>query len=124
MANLRATRNGPLPLLIHQNTGLTRQELNQDRSSTLRNFWLRLVKYFGTAAPSSSSATESPGSNGIQEKSYEDTQEVDEIIVDRTWSEGFRTSISQSEHGDNQEKLGRSQRGSQPKPASIECEQS
>jgi osomolarity two-component system sensor histidine kinase SLN1 len=104
---------------LHSNT-------RTPRLGMLSKFWIKVVKHLGTGtAPSTSSAMGSTGDGRQvlqrQDEADEEPQEVDEIVVDRTWSDGLKSSDSQSDHGGSPEKSGGSQRGSH-KPSGIERE--
>jgi len=75
--------------------------------------WTSLMRRIGTTAlPSTSShgdkSAESAGSPPKITDASETNEEVDEIIVDRAWSEETKTSICHSEHRGSPEKVGES----------------
>ncbi|KAF9560107.1 hypothetical protein CPC08DRAFT_708306 [Agrocybe pediades] len=82
------------------------------RMNGLSVHWARFKKRIGTGtAPSSSSVI----GESAAEQSYtrrlemsENIDYVDEVVVDRNWSEEIKSSITQSEHGASPEKSGTS----------------
>lgn len=69
-------------------------------------YWMRLKKQLGAGvAPSNSSLIgDSAADNNLArrtEQPLDEEGEVDEIVVDRVWSEEIKTSESPSEHGGN-----------------------
>ncbi|KAG6900022.1 hypothetical protein C0993_004079 [Termitomyces sp. T159_Od127] len=78
--------------------------------------WVKFKRRLGTVkAPSSSSAIDESAESHVVDMPdgsiQNDDEMVDEVIVDRVWSEDFTTSASQSDNGGSPEKSGGSHPG-------------
>jgi osomolarity two-component system, sensor histidine kinase SLN1 len=116
--------NGVLPVPVLQSNVISTVRRRGRRFSpfqSLSGLWTMFVKRLGTrTVPSTSSARASESHHDhICPNREDDDDEVDDIIVDRMWSDGFKTSDLQSDHGGSPEKSSGSQRGSH-RPPSIE----
>ncbi|TFK39719.1 hypothetical protein BDQ12DRAFT_681093 [Crucibulum laeve] len=102
----------PVPVLqSNGNQSVASRRKKTARVGGLTVHWARLKKRIGTGtAPSSSSfigesAAESSYTRKV-ENMEEDQDEVNEVVVDRVWSEEIKSSITHSEHGGSPEKSG------------------
>ncbi|KAJ8589557.1 hypothetical protein M405DRAFT_791542 [Rhizopogon salebrosus TDB-379] len=72
------------------------------RINGLRVYWARLLKRMGTESPSTSSAIADSSLDSSQTRPRidddPDADEVDEIVVDRDWTEDMKSSVNHSEH--------------------------
>jgi len=112
-ASTTIERSLPPPVLQSSgNSTHTRRTRKKARVSGLTVHWARFKKRIGTGtAPSSSSMIgESAGGHSYTrrlEKPEEDNDgTVDEVVVDRVWSDEIKSSVSHSEHGGSPEKSG------------------
>ncbi|KAG5644869.1 hypothetical protein DXG03_007510 [Asterophora parasitica] len=101
----------PPPVLANSNSISIRRK-KKARVGGLAVHWARFKRRVGTGtAPSSSSLVgESTGeSNNYLRREgplQDDGGEVDEVVVDRIWSEDIKSSTTHSEHGASPEKSG------------------
>lgn len=105
-----------LPVPVLQNTGnysvSSRRKKKSARVGGLAVHWARFKRRVGTGtAPSSSSligesAAENSYTRRMEEAARSDNEEVNEVVVDRVWSEDIKSSITHSEHGASPEKSG------------------
>jgi osomolarity two-component system, sensor histidine kinase SLN1 len=101
----------PLPVLQSTNSISSRRKRKKSaRFEALTVHWANMKRRIGTGtAPSSSSVgstgdshnTRRPNQDAIHE---EDKEDVDEVVVDRAWSEEIKSSVTQSDHGASPEK--------------------
>lgn len=95
----------PVPVVLAAPlASLRRKKMKTARFAGLKVHWARLVKRVGADFPSDSSAVadSSIESNQAPQRTDVDVEvdEVDEIVVDRDWTEDLRNSINQpSERG-------------------------
>jgi osomolarity two-component system sensor histidine kinase SLN1 len=114
--------NGVLPApVLQRNTNSTVMRRGRRFSpfqflSRLRAMFVKRLGAHAVSSTSSARASESNHDHICPNKEGED-EEVDETIVDRVWSDGFKTSDVQSDHGGSPEKSSGSQRGSQQPPS-------
>ncbi|KDR80820.1 hypothetical protein GALMADRAFT_241276 [Galerina marginata CBS 339.88] len=100
----------PPPVLQSSAASQSRRRKKSARINGLSVHWARFKKRLGTGtAPSSSSQI----GESAAEHSYtrrmemsETSDYVDEVVVDRTWTDEIKSSISHSEHGGSPEKSG------------------
>jgi osomolarity two-component system, sensor histidine kinase SLN1 len=90
-----------LPAPVLQDT--SGRTSNRQRSNTLASYWANLTNYIGSAAsPTDSSVNTSLEHHPLEKPPAsfggDDTEEVDEIVVDRSWSDDWRNSDSESDH--------------------------
>jgi osomolarity two-component system sensor histidine kinase SLN1 len=106
-----------LPIPVLQNTGThsvsSRRKKKSARIGGLSVHWAKFKRRVGTGtAPSSSSligesAAESSYTRRMEASANQgDSEEVNEVVVDRIWSEEIKSSVSHSEHGASPEKSG------------------
>ena len=95
-----------LPAPVQQGADSERKHKKTARiGGGLRVHWVSLRKRIGTAtAPSTSESmigdSSAAGSSNTHSRPPDDeSEEVDEIVVDRTWSEEIKSSVAQSEVG-------------------------
>jgi osomolarity two-component system sensor histidine kinase SLN1 len=77
-----------------------RKKRKMVRVDRLRVYWAILLKRMGTESPSISTIADSSlDSNQLRPRTDEDpdTDEVDEIVVDRDWAEDMKSSVNHSE---------------------------
>ncbi|RDB15349.1 Autoinducer 2 sensor kinase/phosphatase LuxQ [Hypsizygus marmoreus] len=92
----------------------SRRKRKSVRISGLAVHWARFKRRVGTGtAPSSSSligesAAESSYTKRMEGAAQGDDDEVNEVVVDRVWSEDIKSSVTHSEHGGSPEKSGAS----------------
>lgn len=93
----------PVPVALAGPAGSPRRRKKKTaRFAVLKVHWARFVKRIGADSPSDSSAVadSSLGSNhprtGQRTEDEVDDDEVDEIVVDRDWSEDLKSSLNQS----------------------------
>jgi osomolarity two-component system sensor histidine kinase SLN1 len=99
----------PFPVAQAGTAGSTpRKKRKMTRIDGLRIYWARLSKRMGTESPSTSSAIVDSSLDSSQTRPRidddPDADEVDEIVVDRDWTEDMKSSVNHSEHP--QEKSG------------------
>jgi len=102
----------PLPVVQASSSSLQmrRSRKKSARMNGLSVHWARFKKRMGTGtAPSSSSII----GESAAEQSYtrrmemsENRDYVDEVVVDRNWTEEIKSSVSQSDHGGSPDKSG------------------
>ncbi|KAF5373287.1 hypothetical protein D9615_007374 [Tricholomella constricta] len=98
--------NLPLPVLA------SRRKRKSARVGGLAVHWAQFKRRVGTGtAPSSSSlvgdsAGESNNTRRMEGPIQSDDDEVNEVVVDRVWSEDIKSSITHSDHGGSPEKSG------------------
>lgn len=106
-----------LPIPVLQNTGThsvaSRRKRKSARINGLSVHWAKFKRRVGTGtAPSSSSliggsAAESSYTRRLERNAgLGDNDEVNEVVVDRIWSEEIKSSTTHSEHGGSPEKSG------------------
>ncbi|KAF9466167.1 hypothetical protein BDZ94DRAFT_1252261 [Collybia nuda] len=106
-----------LPIPVLQNSGshsvASRRKRKSARISGLSVHWAKFKRRVGTGtAPSSSSligesAAESSYTRRIEGNAgLGDNEEVNEVVVDRIWSEEIKSSVTHSDHGGSPEKSG------------------
>ncbi|KAF8075156.1 hypothetical protein FPV67DRAFT_1476207 [Lyophyllum atratum] len=127
-ATFTALEDG-LPLPVLHNTA-SRSSSRRNRKSArvggLAVHWARFKRRVGTGtAPSSSSlvgdsAAESSNTRPVEGPAQSDTDEVNEVVVDRIWSEDITSSITHSEHGGSPEKSGGSHPAAGPSTSDHE----
>lgn len=105
----------PVPVVAAPTTGTSyslRRTRKAARFESLAVHWARLKRRVGTGtAPSSSSAVGDSAagcSYTRQMEALSDSEEVNEVVVDRLWSEEIKTSYSLSENAAAPEKSGSS----------------
>jgi hypothetical protein len=102
----------PAPVLARNTSYSIGRKRKSARFGGLAVHWARLKRRVGTGtAPSSSSvvgdsAAESSYTRRME--AHSDGEEVNEVVVDRVWSEEIKSSVSHSEHGATPEKSGSS----------------
>jgi osomolarity two-component system, sensor histidine kinase SLN1 len=102
----------PVPVLARNPSFSIRRKRKSARFGGFAVYWAKLKRSVGTGtAPSSSSvvgdsAAESSYTRRME--AHSDGEEVNEVVVDRVWSEEIKSSVSQSEHGATPEKSGSS----------------
>ena len=107
--NTPTTRDQSLPPPVLQN-GFTSQSSRKKRARVggLSVHWARFKRRMGTGtAPSSSSLMlESAAEHSYTRRmeTLENSDFVDEVVVDRVWTEEIKSSVSHSEHGGTPEK--------------------
>lgn len=100
------------PPVVQSNSTSSRNRRGHQKSarfSALSIYWANFKKRIGTGtAPSSSSVVgESAGdSNFGRKRDINSSDQVDEVVVDRSWTEEIKSSVSHSDHGGNPEKSG------------------
>jgi osomolarity two-component system sensor histidine kinase SLN1 len=98
----------PPPAVYSSAASSHRRNRKRTRFASLSVYWAHFKKRIGTGtAPSSSSIQGESSENNFSQK-LETTQTsdvVDEVVVDRMWTEEIKSSVSHSEHG-GQEKSG------------------
>lgn len=103
-------QNGVGALSVSSRRGVVTLPAKKKRNALLQH-WQKFVKKLGTGtAPSSSSqhgdTAADSGIYGPRPECGGDNDELDEVVVDRIWSEDIKTSITHSEHGNTPEKSG------------------
>ncbi|KAG1735881.1 Tco5, signal transduction HAMP domain histidine kinase [Suillus paluster] len=93
----------PLPVTQASTADSGRQKKRKTaRIDILRVYWVRFMKRVGTESPSTSSAIVDSGLDSSQSRPRtedgSDADEVDEIVVDRDWTEDMKSSLDHSEH--------------------------
>lgn len=89
----------PAPVAL---VGTTRRKKKTARFAGLRVHWARFMKQIGADAPSDSSAVADSSLESSLPRTRQRTEEdvdgdgVDEIVVDRDWSEDLRSSLNHS----------------------------
>ena len=100
------------PPAVHSTSGSSRNRNGRRKAArfnTLSVYWANFRKRIGTGtAPSSSSVVGESTAEFYPSRKVdvEQTDQVDEIVVDRAWTEDIKSSVSHSEHGANPEKSG------------------
>ena len=103
----------PVPVLAHNNTAFSiRRKRKSTRFGGLVVHLVRLKRRIGTGtAPSSSSIVGDSAAESSYTRRMEvplDGEEVNEVVVDRAWSDEIKSSVTHSEHGATPEKAGSS----------------
>lgn len=89
----------PLPVALAGTQGSSnRRKTKSARFAGIRVYWTRFIKRIGTDSPSDSSTAPDTSfeSNPSCRQSEDDVEgdEVDEIVVDRDWTEDLRSSLN------------------------------
>ncbi|OJA18325.1 hypothetical protein AZE42_02808 [Rhizopogon vesiculosus] len=91
----------PLPVAQAGTAGsVPRKKRKMPRIHGLRLYWAHLLKRMGTESPSTSAIVDSSlDSSQIRPRADDDpdADEVDEIVVDRDWTEDMKSSVNHSE---------------------------
>jgi osomolarity two-component system sensor histidine kinase SLN1 len=101
----------PLPVLHSVPSGsIHRKQKKSARFGVLQVHWGKIKKRIGPAtAPSTTSLSGSNGgcnqTRGPQRDLQEDNEEVDEVVLDRVWSDELKSSVA-SNHGVSPDKSG------------------
>jgi hypothetical protein len=100
----------PIPVVQNRNAPSSiRRKRRSARFGGLALHWARLKKrVIGTAPSSSSIVGDSAAecSYTLRMEAYLESEEVNEVVVDRVWSEDVKTSLTQSELGPSPERTG------------------
>lgn len=102
----------PVPVLAHNTSFSFRRKQKSTRFGGLAVHWAKFKRRVGTGtAPSSSSIVGDSAAESSYTRRMEaplDDGEVDEVVVDRVWSEEIKSSVAHSDHGATPEKAGSS----------------
>ena len=102
----------PLPVLQNPTSVSHRPKIKRfTRLVTLHVYWSKIKRrlFTGTAPSTSSLVGSNEDSNyTLKQKEIlkEDNEELDEVIVERVWSDGVKSSVTNSDHGAGPEKPG------------------
>ena len=111
----------PPPVLYNSGGQSSRNRRKSARISGLAVHWARFKKRLATGpAPSSSSVVEGSAAESIfarRLQCYQDDEEVNEVVVDRAWSEGIKSSVTNSDLAASPDKT-----GSQPNQGASDSE--
>ncbi|KAI0042739.1 hypothetical protein FA95DRAFT_1598309 [Auriscalpium vulgare] len=109
-AAVKANSLLPAPVVAGEGSpSIKRKKSARVESGGLRVHWARIRRRLGTGtSPSTSSIIDDSAADGSikrrQFSTYGDDDEVDEVVVDRNWSEEMKSSVSQSDMGDTPER--------------------
>ncbi|KAF9474819.1 hypothetical protein BDN70DRAFT_884421 [Pholiota conissans] len=102
----------PPPAVYSSSRSSQNRAQRRSRFSAFAVFWDDFKKRIGTGSAPSSSSVQGESENGFNQQKV-DTSEtpdvVDEVVVDRLWTEELKSSVSHSDHGGGEKSGGSNQ---------------